>query len=375
MNIAPGWQIRPGTFRVAQPYDKPRATPELHPADQTTLGSTEHTADPDDKSNQSSARPIKKRKVSKVGNAIAHDESDQSLWISTQLSALLALEPARQFFEDAPKDYFFGTCPGTSASEDYALDLVTLQPTFQMLHSGFASPEVAESRTGRQRRNDGSQKPHPQEEILFGELCISSLFQAMDLGDLYECVVTNTNDENKAALMSVMTEGQPHYLLPPRSGFVISDLDRIHGLTGVARQRKGFDIIVMDPPWQNASVDRMSHYNTMDLYDLFKVPVMELVRQPITDDEHLDARVDQANDSSTTPELLEPTTVEGSIVAVWITNRAKIKRVVLEKLFPAWGLEYIDHWTWLKVQCLRLAIRVHRDYFSHGILNGRLVDG
>ncbi|KAI7817050.1 MT-A70-domain-containing protein [Gamsiella multidivaricata] len=105
----------------------------------------------------------------------------------------------------------------------------------------------------------------------------------------------------------------------------------------------------MDPPWQNASVDRMEHYRTLDLYDLFRIPILDLLR---------------------TAEVRG----QPGIVAVWITNRAKIKRVVIEKLFPAWGLELAAHWTWLKVTTggepvLSLNNRHRKPY--EGILIGR----
>lgn len=87
----------------------------------------------------------------------------------------------------------------------------------------------------------------------------------------------------------------------------------------------------MDPPWQNASVDRMSHYGTMDLYDLFKIPVPDLLRTKCREGTE------------------EEQQKHGGIVAVWVTNRAKVKKVVVEKLFPSWGLELVAHWYWLKV--------------------------
>jgi len=104
----------------------------------------------------------------------------------------------------------------------------------------------------------------------------------------------------------------------------------------------------MDPPWQNASVDRMSHYGTMDLYDLFKIPVPDLLRterRASTEDEQQEC---------------------GGIVAVWVTNRAKVKRVVVEKLFPSWGLELVAHWYWLKVS-------KHHAIFSGGRLSGAII--
>ncbi|ORZ12070.1 MT-A70-domain-containing protein [Lobosporangium transversale] len=120
----------------------------------------------------------------------------------------------------------------------------------------------------------------------------------------------------------------------------------------LAKDREGFDIIVMDPPWQNASVDRMSHYRTMDLYELFKIPIPDLLK---------------ANGSNV-----------GGIVAVWITNKAKVKRVVVEKLFPAWGLDLVAHWFWLKVTTkgepvLSLSNSHRRAY--EGVLIGRQRQG
>ncbi|KAF8975644.1 Methyltransferase-like protein 4 [Entomortierella lignicola] len=115
----------------------------------------------------------------------------------------------------------------------------------------------------------------------------------------------------------------------------------------------------MDPPWQNASVDRMAHYGTLDLYDLFKIPIPELLRSP-------------------TQQSLTGECKPGGIVAVWITNRAKVKKVVLEKLFPAWGLEFVAHWSWLKITTngepvLGLENEHRRAY--EGILIGRQKSG
>jgi hypothetical protein len=38
-----------------------------------------------------------------------------------------------------------------------------------------------------------------------------------------------------------------------------------------------------------------------------------------------------------------------SIVAVWVTNRPKYKRFLIDKLFPAWDLELLGEWYWLKM--------------------------
>jgi N6-adenosine-specific RNA methylase IME4 len=78
----------------------------------------------------------------------------------------------------------------------------------------------------------------------------------------------------------------------------------------------------------------MGHYGTFDLYELFKIPIPDLL-SPIASN--------NGNQEG-----------EGGVVAVWITNRAKIRKVVVEKLFPAWGLELVAHWYWLKVRYLLL---------------------
>ncbi|KAI9248591.1 MT-A70-like protein, partial [Phascolomyces articulosus] len=77
-------------------------------------------------------------------------------------------------------------------------------------------------------------------------------------------------------------------------------------------------LIVMDPPWPNKSVRRSSKYETQDIYDLFQIPI---------------------------PELLAP---EG-VVAVWVTNKPKFRRFIIDKLFKSWGLKEIGIWYWLKV--------------------------
>ncbi|KAI8986511.1 MT-A70-like protein, partial [Pilobolus umbonatus] len=77
-------------------------------------------------------------------------------------------------------------------------------------------------------------------------------------------------------------------------------------------------LIVMDPPWPNKSVHRSSHYETHDIYDLFKIPI---------------------------PDMLS----EGGIIAIWVTNKPKYRQFILNKLFPSWQIECIAEWTWLKV--------------------------
>lgn len=65
-------------------------------------------------------------------------------------------------------------------------------------------------------------------------------------------------------------------------------------------------------------VHRSSHYETQDIYDLYQIPLTSLVHT-------------------------------NSLVAVWITNKPKYRRFVVDKLFKSWHVDCIGEWTWLKV--------------------------
>ncbi|KAI9339563.1 MT-A70-domain-containing protein, partial [Zopfochytrium polystomum] len=120
----------------------------------------------------------------------------------------------------------------------------------------------------------------------------------------------NTDDPQHVDIDEVVT-----VIIPRRSAFLLSDMS----MAGPLKEFGAFDLIVMDPPWPNTSVSRYKNYKpTTDIYSLFTLPV---------------------------PSLLSQT----AVVAVWITNRPRVARFVRNKLFPAWGLEPVATWVWLKV--------------------------
>lgn len=49
----------------------------------------------------------------------------------------------------------------------------------------------------------------------------------------------------------------------------------------------------------------------------------------------------------------------GSLVALWVTNRCRMHRFVVQQLLPAWGLQHAATWLWLKVGLLF-------PHFGHG---------
>ncbi|GJJ76339.1 N(6)-adenine-specific DNA methyltransferase [Entomortierella parvispora] len=307
-----GWRVRSGTFRVSAPYDRRLLPPE---AEQSA----------------SHSRRKKIRKLMQEENTL-DSENERKLiqWISLQFQAALNQPGAVKLIHDMGTDMFYGA--GSLESESSHLDFVLLQPTLQLLKSGFSDMSI-------------------NPVIDFDELHLCQRSQSIDLGDIYETLVVNT--QPAAVVINVIAENKPKYLVPPRSAFIISDLDKIHGLLSIAQKRGGFDMIIMDPPWQNASVDRLSRYNTLDLYDLFKIPISGLLRN----DDLAGARA-------------------SPVVAVWITNRRKVRRFVVEKLFPAWGLKLVARWYWLKITTQGEPVldlsNTHRKAYE-GILIGRRV--
>ncbi|KAG0299788.1 Methyltransferase-like protein 4 [Dissophora globulifera] len=322
-----GWSIRPGTFRVARPYDTTAiATTDTAIESMSSLAQSESQQPPHDSED---SRLRKRQRISKrAANCFQDPENDTVQWIESEFFPLINETVAQTLVREMRNDHFYGTFVHAPASHAFALDFVQLRPTLRLLRSGFQSTfdNVRENEPRRSSRKD---RAYQQDAIVFPEIHLSTGLQQLDLGDIYESAVVNDNSD--PAIISFPSDGCPHYVIPPHSGFSVSDFDKIHGLTSIARERGGFDIIVMDPPWQNASVDRMAHYDTLDLYDLFKIPIPELLRVK--------------RDKKT-----EEESHQDGVVAVWITNRAKVKRIVVEKLFPAWGLELVAQWYWLKVK-------------------------
>ncbi|XP_057681008.1 N(6)-adenine-specific methyltransferase METTL4 isoform X1 [Corythoichthys intestinalis] len=128
--------------------------------------------------------------------------------------------------------------------------------------------------------------------------------------DLFSCVTENPAEH--AALTMLMGE---EYVIPPRAAFLLSDFSRMQPLLQCGRK---FDVIVLDPPWENKSVKRSRRYNSL--------PSSQLKRLPI-------------------PNLASP----DSLVVTWVTNRPSHLRFVRDELYPHWGVEPVAQWFWVKI--------------------------
>ncbi|XP_008938680.1 PREDICTED: methyltransferase-like protein 4, partial [Merops nubicus] len=128
--------------------------------------------------------------------------------------------------------------------------------------------------------------------------------------DLLSCVTENSS--SWAKIVELM--GQK-YLVPPKSSFLLSDISYLQPLLNY---KKKYDVIVIDPPWENKSVKRSNRYGHLPAWQVKQVPV---------------------------PALAAP----GCLVATWVTNRQKHLRFVKDELYPHWSVETLAEWHWVKI--------------------------
>ncbi|NXW09735.1 METL4 protein, partial [Fregetta grallaria] len=128
--------------------------------------------------------------------------------------------------------------------------------------------------------------------------------------DLLSCVTENSS--NYAKIVVLM--GQK-YLVPPKSSFLLSDISCLQPLLNY---KKKYDVIVIDPPWENKSVKRSNRYSHLSSWQIKQIPV---------------------------PALAAP----NCLVVTWVTNRQKHLRFVKEELYPHWSVKTLAEWHWVKI--------------------------
>ncbi|ELW67706.1 Methyltransferase-like protein 4 [Tupaia chinensis] len=128
--------------------------------------------------------------------------------------------------------------------------------------------------------------------------------------DLFSRIV-----ENNSGFTKMITLMGQKYLLPPKSTFLLSDISCMQPLLNC---RKIFDVIVIDPPWQNKSVKRSNRYSYLSPLQIKQIPI---------------------------PKLAAP----NCLVVTWVTNRQKHLRFVKEELYPSWSVQTVAEWHWVKI--------------------------
>lgn len=95
--------------------------------------------------------------------------------------------------------------------------------------------------------------------------------------------------------------------------FVISFLVRDNS-------KQEYNLIVIDPPWENGCVRQKEAYPTLPNRYLLYLPVQELAHPA------------------------------GALLVLWITNREKLWKFVEDELLPSWGVKDPTVFYWLKVK-------------------------
>lgn len=121
------------------------------------------------------------------------------------------------------------------------------------------------------------------------------------------------NSRNKSTIMKYNNKD---YVIPKKSSFVVSEFR--NWVLQCDSLGEKYDLIVMDPPWENKSAKRKKSYNYLPEYDLKKLPIDKILHN-------------------------------GGLVVVWVTNKQKYLEFVLDVLFPFWGVELFGHWHWVKI--------------------------
>ncbi|XP_076773845.1 N(6)-adenine-specific methyltransferase METTL4 isoform X2 [Arvicanthis niloticus] len=190
------------------------------------------------------------------------------------------------------------------------------------LRSGFLSPLV-----GKQDGSSG-RITLPLDACNLSELCemakhlpSSSEMELQTLqlmGDdmsVIELDLSSQIVENNSSFSKVITLMGQKYLLPPKSSFLLSDISCMQPLLNC---NKTFDVIVIDPPWENKSVKRSNRYNTLSPNQIKRMPVPKLA-------------------------------AADCLVVTWVTNRQKHLCFVKEELYPSWSVEVVAEWYWVKI--------------------------
>ncbi|MCL7035361.1 hypothetical protein MKW94_004883 [Papaver nudicaule] len=126
-------------------------------------------------------------------------------------------------------------------------------------------------------------------------------------------VINESCDDVEAEILN------KRYVLPGDSCFYMSDLKQIHDLIP-ADTDNGFNLIVIDPPWENGSARQKSLYPTLPNRYFLSLPIKQL------------------------------THTKGALVALWVTNKEKLRTFVEKELFPLWGVSCLAIFYWLKVK-------------------------
>ncbi|KAI8367209.1 MT-A70-domain-containing protein [Choanephora cucurbitarum] len=206
--------------------------------------------------------PHKKQKSMKSNTERETEERHQT--IRTQLLACLD-----QLAEEWPAQWKERQTPTTQNTEAETVDFPSMAQMVEMAHQKFSFDTTEEE-------------------------AVELKDQTVDLFSVFGTVYRNSSDTIEWLPLTMTAK----YLIPPHSTFLMGSMENTMDLLG-------------------NYVHRSSHYDTQDIYDLYKIPMLKLISKK-------------------------------SLVAIWVTNKPKFRKFILDKLLPAWQLECVAEWVWLK---------------------------
>ena len=146
------------------------------------------------------------------------------------------------------------------------------------------------------------------------------------------------NPGPKASLIQATSEegDEPIYSIPDFSAVCNSSIDKqsarefveslrnLYPEDSITLKRGQVDIILMDPPWTNRSVQRSDQYSTLSTHWQDQDPLTAV--------------------EAVLPRLL----ATRGLLAIWITNKSSARQRAMQ-IFQRLGAEIIQEWIWLKV--------------------------
>ncbi|XP_074841938.1 N(6)-adenine-specific methyltransferase METTL4 isoform X2 [Carettochelys insculpta] len=127
-------------------------------------------------------------------------------------------------------------------------------------------------------------------------------------------LLSHVTENNTAYAKIIHLMGQK-YLVPPKSRFLLSDITCLQPLLNYKNK---YDVIVIDPPWQNKSAKRSHRYSYLPSWQIKKIPISALA-------------------------------APNCLVVTWVTNRQKHLRFVKDELYPHWSVKILAEWHWVKI--------------------------
>lgn len=158
----------------------------------------------------------------------------------------------------------------------------------------------------------------------------SNVYEVSRENDLMNRVVGNPSAR---PLLVHVANPDRKYRIPPCSVFMLSKVGqqeasdfsraatKIFPELSISAAPGQFDVILLDPPWENKSARRSKTYGTRRKAD---VDPMQVLR-----------------------EMLGRHMAPEALIACWITNKASVRDAALQT-FEAWGVDLVEEWAWLK---------------------------